>query len=271
MKQISHLLTLCCLCFISVPVLGQNSAMSFNIRYDNPDDGMNAWSNRKEEVVELIGKFHPDFIGIQEALPNQVNYISENLDGYEFIGHGRDGVNTDSEATPIFYNSEMFELVDQKIFWLSDTPDKISRGWDAALNRISVYGKFRNKKTEEVFHIINTHFDHQGETARLRSADLLTDFIRQQQLANEKIVLMGDLNATPDDPPIMALRKDLQDAGENENLKGTFTGFNTEVPATNRIDYIFVKNLEVKKYQCIDLKRKNGLYPSDHFPVYIEF
>ncbi|WP_224490919.1 endonuclease/exonuclease/phosphatase family protein [Robertkochia flava] len=276
MSLIRFLTSLFLVCFAIVPAIGQTTTMTFNIRYDNPDDGKNAWSNRKTEVVKLIATHAPDIIGLQEALPNQVSYIHEHLDGYSFIGHGRDGVNTNSEATPIFYNNHKFELLDQKLFWLSETPEEISKGWDAALNRIALYGKFRNMETGVLLHILNTHLDHRGETARRRSAELLLDFIRKKELEGQQIVLMGDFNAIPEASSLGTLKKLLFDAREvvqqpASGPEATFNGFDTDKDPDKRIDYIFVKNLSVKTYQCIDSKRKNGLYPSDHFPIIISF
>ena len=268
--------TLPCLIFVITMGSGQNTAMTFNIRYDNPADSANAWENRKAEVVALIKEYHPDFIGIQEALPNQVDYINTNLEDHGFIGYGRDGLNTNSEASPIFYDSQKFELLNHKQLWLSQTPNAISKGWDAALNRIMVYGGFRNKASGEIFHIINTHFDHQGVEARFNAAALILDFIQKENLIGEKVIVMGDFNATPDEETVQLLKKELMDARDVKDIEitgpaATFNGFNLDTPPSNRIDYIFVKDLQVKSYQCIDHKRTNGLYPSDHFPVWIAF
>lgn len=257
-------------------VFGQNSAMTFNIRYANPDDGKNAWGKRKAEVLDLIYKYHPDIIGIQEALPKQLRYLKRNLKDFAYIGHGRDGKNSGSEATPIFYHSEKFELLDHRILWLSETPDKISKGWDAALNRIMVYGKFKDRTSGEILHVINTHFDHQGATARLKSAEMILDFLSREQLTDQRILLMGDLNATPSEDPVQLLCKELQDAWDialtrSFGPEGTFNGFDMEKEDLERIDYIFTRNLKIKSYQCIDRKRKNGLYPSDHFPIQVSF
>ena len=268
--------TLPCLIFVITMGSGQNTAMTFNIRYDNPADSANAWNQRKPEVVELIRGYNPDFIGIQEALPKQVSYLSEHLEDHKFIGYGRDGLNTNSEASPIFYNSQKFELINHQQLWLSETPNEISRGWDAALNRILVYGAFRNKTSGTIFHVLNTHFDHQGVQARLHSAALIKDFILRENMRDQKIIVMGDMNAVAEDAPIQLLNEELTDSREVNDIEitgpeATFNNFDPDTPPKNRIDYIFIKNLEVKSYQCIDHKRTNGLYPSDHFPVFIAF
>jgi len=253
----------------------QTKIMSYNIRYDNPNDGLNRWDLRKDEIVQLLKYYHADFIGIQEALPQQVQFIADHLDQYKYIGHGRDGLGTNSESTPIFYNSSKYKLLKEELFWLSPTPKKVSKGWDAALNRIVVYAKFRSRKTKKIIHVFNTHFDHIGEQARLNSAALIVDFIRNKKLTNKKIVVMGDFNLLPKTPPIMLFEQELDNSYKTKNTiaygpKGTFNGFATDTEVTEQIDYIFTKNVPVKSYRCIDDRRANNRQLSDHFPLLIE-
>ena len=127
----------------------QTKIMSYNIRYDTQNDGENRWDLRKDELVKLLEYYNPDFIGMQEAMPHQFKFIAEHLDDYNYVGHGRDGLYTDSEATPIFYDFTKYQLLTKDLFWLSSTPKKISKGWDAALNRIVVYAKFKSRKTNQ--------------------------------------------------------------------------------------------------------------------------
>ena len=253
----------------------QTKIMTFNIRYNTPNDGDNWWELRKDEVVESLKYYHPDFIGIQEAMPTQLKFIANNLVDYDYIGHGRDGIDTDSEAVPIFYNKTKYELLKTTVFWLSETPEIASKGWDAALNRIVVHGVFKNKITDQTIDIINTHFDHRGENARLKSAELLIDYVRKNNLTNRKIVLMGDLNCLPNDSPNKILEKEFESSYVGKNYPvygpiGTFNGFDNMVEVTKRIDYILTKNITVKSYRCIDDRRKNNLFLSDHFPIMIE-
>lgn len=253
----------------------QIKIMSYNIRYDTPNDGENWWELRKDEVVELLKYYSPDFIGIQEAMPNQLKFLANTLDKYNYIGHGRDGLGTDSEGIPIFYNSAKYELLGKEIFWLSETPEKVSRGWDADLNRIVVHGKFKIKSTNQIVHIFNTHFDHIGKNARLKSAELIVDYISKNQLADKKIVLMGDLNCLPLESPIKLLEQEFKNSYKIKGSPvygpvGTFNGFNTTKAVTKKIDYIFTKNIDIKSYRCIDDRRKNNLNLSDHFPIIVE-
>lgn len=255
--------------------VGQTKIMSFNIRYDNPNDGSNRWELRKSEVVALLNYYKPDFFGLQEALPNQIDYIAANLEAYNSIGHGRDGLDTNSEGTPIFYDRENFDLLNSDVFWLSETPEKPSKGWDASLNRIAVYGVFKSKDSGDIIHIFNVHFDHLGRIAREKSAEQLIKYIKTNNLLNERIVLMGDLNCLPTESPVKILNQYLEDSFKANELGtygpfGTFNGFDTEKILTQRIDYIFVRNLDVYSYRAIDDKRKNNLYPSDHLPILIK-
>lgn len=271
------LIVLCtCISLVVSKSFAQTKIMSFNIRYDTPNDNENWWKLRKDEVVTMLKHYSPDFIGVQEAMPKQLNFIANNLNNYKYIGHGRDGAGSNSEGIPIFYNSTNYMLLEKKIFWLSETPKKVSRGWDAALNRIAVHGVFKSKITNQIINIINTHFDHMGENARLKSAELLINYIRKNNLTAKKIVLMGDLNCIPTEAPITFLNQEFKNS---YNIKGhsvygpvgTFNGFDSTKPVTKQIDYIFTKNIDIKKYRCIDDRRKNNLYLSDHFPILIAF
>ena len=261
--------------FFNLTFFGQTTLMSFNIRYDSPNDGEDSWEYRKPELCQLINSYHPDFIGIQESMPNQVEYINKQLKDYAFVGFGRDGENTNSESVPIFYNFKKHQLLNSKIFWLSPTPDKISKGWDAALNRITTYGIFLNNKTKDTIHVFNTHFDHLGKIARLNSAILILNKIKEYNLLNKSVILLGDFNSLPEDDAISILKTVLRDSYDvsEHNLVGplgTFNGFDCKMVPQNRIDYIFTQNMKVLRYQVIIDKRKNQRCISDHLPVLID-
>ena len=275
MKHHNFILILFCFSLVVSCSSPPTKMMTYNIRYDNPNDGDNWWDLRKDEVVELIKNYNPDFIGLQEALPNQTAFIAEKLDAYHYIGHGRDGVGTNSEGAPIFYNKARYDLIESETIWLSETPDTISRGWDAALNRIVTYGVFQDKTNNQSVHIFNAHFDHMGELARFKSAELLVNYMRTNNLSNKQVVLMGDFNALPTESPIQLLTKELEDSYNTKGVPvegptGTFNAFDTNATATKRIDYIFTKNVVVKSYRCIDDRRANDLHVSDHFALIIE-
>ena len=264
------------LLLINIQLQSQSiTVMTFNIRYDNANDNENWWDNRKDEVVNLIEYYHPDFLGIQEGLNHQVKFIRENTTNYRSIGVGRDDGKKKGEFSAIYYDATKFELIEQITFWLSEDPDTISIGWDAALERICTYGKFKDKSTSEILYIFNTHFDHKGEKSRIMSTKLILNKIEEYSSENSKVVVMGDLNSEPRDEPILNLKTKFDDAMAISAKKfygpiGTFNNFDTKLIPNKRIDYIFTQNLNVISYRHIDDRRKNNLWVSDHLPVLIE-
>jgi len=261
---------------ISNVVMSQHyKVMSYNIRYDNNWDKAHDWQNRKASVVQIFKQFKPNIFGIQEGLLNQVKYIDENLKNYKYIGVGRDNGKTKGEYSALFYNFKKFELIKNGTFWLSKTPNKPSKGWDAALNRICTYGFFKNLKTKEKFWVFNTHFDHKGELARLNSAKLLLSKIRDLRKNKYPVVLMGDFNDTSDKEPIKILSNGLIDAmsiSKNplNGPTGTFNNF-TDANPIKRIDYFFTDKIKVFSYMHINIKMNKTQFPSDHFPIFMRF
>lgn len=249
--------------------------MTFNIRYDNPNDGNNTWELRKKSVVNLIEKYSPEIFGIQEGLKNQVKYLKENLKLYNYIGIGREDGFEKGEYCAIFYDTTQYALLKSSTFWLSDSSEKVSVGWDAALERICTYGLFEQLKTGKKVWIFNTHFDHIGETARQMSARLILNKIETLNTENFPIVLMGDFNSTEENEPIKIISSVFNDA-KTESRKefngpiGTFNNFDRSYPANECIDFIFVSNLPVKSCSHLTEKRNNDLFISDHFPVFAE-
>ncbi len=249
--------------------------MSYNIRYDNPNDSLNNWNNRKLELVNLFKHYEPEIFGIQEGLEHQLTYLDEHLVNYSRIGVGRDDGKQKGEFSPIYYNKNIFSLIYGSTFWLSNQVDTVSVGWDASMERICTYGLFKNKITQQNILVFNTHYDHIGPTARKMSSKLILKKINKINKDNYPVILMGDLNAEPETNPILILKKELKDGAELSpdgiyGPIGTFTGFTKNELAKKRIDYIFVKNLKVSKYSHIDDKMKNNNYLSDHLPVLIE-
>lgn len=252
--------------------------MTYNIRYDNPNDGENIWDKRKETLVNQIRFHEPDVMGTQEGLEHQLHFINEHLKSYTYVGIARADVKEDGkgEYSAIFYNTEKYTALDNGTFWLSETPDIPSRGWDASLNRICTYILLKSKSSEDIFWVFNTHFDHQGKLARENSAKLILEKINSINQNNIPAFLMGDFNLKPEETPIQNITKqfyDVRDLSQEPPFGpvGTFNGFDINRPITNRIDYIFVseKNIKVKKYAVL-ANVKDLKYPSDHFPVIIQ-
>jgi endonuclease/exonuclease/phosphatase family metal-dependent hydrolase len=249
--------------------------MTYNIRLDVESDGENRWDKRKDLLAGQVRFYEPDFMGVQEALPQQMHYLDETLPAYDFIGVGRDDGKEKGEFSAIFYNKDKFKVLKQSTFWLSQTPEKPGLGWDAACNRVCTYGLFENLKTKKKMWVFNTHFDHIGTTARMESAKLILAKIKELNKENYPFVLTGDFNLTEDNESIQRITADLYDARKVAKLvygpDGTWNAFDFTKPATERIDYIFIpkKNVTVTKYAILS-DNKNNRYYSDHLAVYSE-
>ncbi|KAA9354576.1 endonuclease/exonuclease/phosphatase family protein [Larkinella humicola] len=247
---------------------------TYNIRYNTKNDGINAWPNRKEEVKALI-RFHEfDIFGTQEALRDQLDGIAE-LPEFAFFGAGRDDGQQAGEHSAIFYKKDRFEILKSGNFWLSETPDKPGKGWDATCcNRICSWAQFRDKTTKKKFYFFSVHFDHQGVKARQESGKLMVQKIKEIA-KDEPVVLVGDLNSTPETEQVKAIETILSDsykatAQPPYGPVGTFNSFKFDAPMKNRIDYIFVKKgIDVLKYGVLT-DAKDQRYPSDHQPVVIK-
>ncbi|SEK34777.1 Metal-dependent hydrolase, endonuclease/exonuclease/phosphatase family [Maribacter orientalis] len=248
------------------------SVMTYNIKWDNTNDTVNNWNDRKEAMVDLLKHYQPNIIGMQEVVNGQLNYLVTNLPNFSSIGVGREDGKEKGEYSPILYDTKLLKVVKSSTFWLSDTPDKISVGWDAALERICTYALFEDLKTKKQFWVFNTHFDHIGVMAREKSAELIVSKMKDINVDNLPVVLMGDLNLTPDETPILYLKDALTD-GQSITVKkfygptGTFNGFDQDRVLTNRIDYIFVDSFKVLEYMHIDDRMENNKHISDHLPV----
>jgi endonuclease/exonuclease/phosphatase family metal-dependent hydrolase len=260
------------LCF-TVSLFGQDlTVMSYNIRYNNLGDGHNCWDLRKDELAAQIKRYNPDIFGIQEGLHDQVLFLENYFLDFNYAGVGRDDGKTKGEYSAIFYNKNRFKQVLSKTFWLSPTPSKVSVGWDASMERICTYVILHDKKYGKNVVIFNTHFDHLGEIARLKSAELLIKFVGKIKNKNISVILMGDLNCEPESEPIKIISQKLSNAKtvsdkKNHGPNGTFNDFKQDYGQELQIDYIFVKNFKVDDYQHIGDFRINGLVYSDHFPV----
>lgn len=270
---------LCIVLFI-IPVTlfaQQMNIVSFNIRLNTPADGINAWPNRIEMATGLLRFHEADIFGLQEALYGQMMDIEKALPEYAWIGVGRDDGEKGGEFSPIFYRKSAYTLLDHGTFWLSETPDTPSKGWDAALNRIVTWGQFQSKESGKHFMMFNTHFDHRGVEARKKAANLIWSKIKEMTRGTDlPVIVTGDFNLTPETEPIVMLKKNLKDSREVSieppyGPVGTFQGFKLETDLrSNRIDYVFVHgNIDVLKYAALT-DFKDHRFPSDHLPVLVK-
>lgn len=263
------------LLFIFASFFAQNTidAMSFNIRLGSADDGENHWNIRKDKVKDLINYYEADFVGLQEAQKPQIDYLLENNSLYSFLGKPRDS-GENSEFSCIFFLKNKYKVLEQNTIWLSETPEKSTKSWDAAYPRIVTYALFENIKTKKKVWVFNTHFDHVGIVARQKSAEIILKKIKSlQSKKNFPVILTGDFNSVETDTWMKPLFENLQEARSNSVTKpyadkGTWNGFKFKEKPTEQIDFIFSskKNTIIKKYRTItdfyDFK-----YPSDHLPI----
>lgn len=271
------------LIIIAAPAFSQKSArinvMSFNIRYDNPADGDQNWHQRKENVVRMINFYDLDIIGMQEVLVSQLNYLKDNLQGYQAVGVGREDGKEKGEFSPVFYRKDRFKELKSGTFWLSETPEKVSKGWDAALERIASWVVLKDNITGKEFIFMNTHFDHRGKQARIESAALLK--AKATELAaGMQLILTGDFNLVPESEGIQTIVKpDGKNTLVNSSASATFTygpdwtstGFNDR-PFEQRkvIDYVFLKQIETVNRYAVIAEKLNDLQLSDHCPVFVQ-
>jgi endonuclease/exonuclease/phosphatase family metal-dependent hydrolase len=257
--------------------------MTFNIRFDDPDAGVNSWDNRKQMVGDVIAYHHPKIIGFQEALHHQVTDLDSLLPGYHWIGLARDDGRQKGEYSPVFYDTARFTLRESNTYWLGENPGNPGeKGWDAAFPRVVTWGYFYDKVSQKSFYLFNTHFAHQGTIARLESAKLMLE--KAEEMTGGKswipVIFTGDFNSLQKSGPYQLLTHwdnpvKLRDTRNDSTASTmgpdcTYIGFGQDFKEDMIIDYIFVNEaLNVHKHLIIT-DNKNGRYPSDHLPVVAE-
>ena len=258
-----------------LPVYAQDiRVMTYNIRLDVASDGINQWNNRRDFMAGQILFHEPGIMGIQEGLPHQVSWLDSVLSSYSYTGVGRDDGIYAGEYCAIFYRKDLFRLLSGSTFWLSETPEKPSLGWDAAIKRICTWAVLRHIESDNRILVMNTHFDHIGVNARNESAKLILQKIKELNPQNFPVIVMGDLNLEPESEAVQYISGYLNDSRRNSRLvfgpEGTFNGFNHDRPVTRRIDYIYTdkKKIRVGKYAVLS-DSDECRYPSDHLPVFV--
>ncbi|WP_304236774.1 endonuclease/exonuclease/phosphatase family protein [Jiulongibacter sediminis] len=268
-RFISFVLTL-----LSAPAFSQSefNAMTFNIRYNNPGDGINQWDNRKHLVAQTIQYYEADFVGLQEATKVQVEYLANQLSEFEWKGVGRDDGKEGGEYSPLFFRKDKFELLNWKTLWLSETPGEPSKSWDAALPRIATFAWLKSKEDGRKILVINTHYDHMGVKARENSSALLIREINQIK-EDLPVILMGDFNSTPEKKTIQTITEgglfNTQYISKQPHYGPfyTFNGFKEKEQPDTNIDHIFVTpNIQVLKHASLS-NTWEGRFASDHYAV----
>ncbi|MFI3314573.1 MAG: endonuclease/exonuclease/phosphatase family protein [Rikenellaceae bacterium] len=249
------------------------SVVSFNMRLATDADGDNAWEFRIMGVDQFLKDAAPDLLGVQEALPNQVKFLDDVMVNHTREGVGREDGEYEGEFSAIYYNTKRFVRLDGGTFWLSETPDKVSYGWDAACKRIVTWVKLHDKKSNVDLYYLNTHLDHVGVEARRNSSKMILDKIASFE-DDARVIVTGDFNATQNEEPITILLQSgqLLDSRSVASVvigeDNTFHNFGKS--NTGIIDYIFVTpNIGVATNEIIT-SRYGGKYLSDHNPVMAE-
>lgn len=246
---------------------------TYNIRYDSEGDTGNLWKDRAPVVANLI-RFHDfDIFGTQEGLKNQLDDIIKYLPHYTRYGVGRDDGKDQGEHSAIFFKTDLFELLKKGDFWLSQTPDKPSLGWDAkCCNRVCSWVYLRHKQSGKKFYFFNAHFDHEGVQARKESSKLVVQKIKEVT-ANEPVIFAGDLNGSQESEWYLTLGNSgvLSDTYKAVKFpyanNGSFNGFRGTRGRMEIIDHIFTsKQFAVTRWAVLT-DTYHGKYPSDHFPV----
>ena len=250
--------------------------ISYNIRNSGAaaDDGVNCWENRKPATLKLFRAEKPDMIGMQEVLPDQLEYMTRHMHsrGYRMVGVGRDDGAGKGENMCIYYNSRRFRLLDSNTHWLSATPDEVSLGWDGACRRTVTYVLLQEKRTGKQIAYLNTHLDHVGPVARRESVLLLCKLINDMVPAGVPVILGGDMNSTIDDDIFTPLstKSNLKAAREVSPVtdnRGTYNGWGR---ASSVIDHIFFRDVTPIAFRCLD-GDYGAPYISDHYPVSFTF
>ncbi len=294
------------LLLLLLSVLQMSSQMlvgSYNIRYKNGGDSIsgNVWAKRCQVICDQVNFMSPDIFGAQEVLCGQLNDMLSRLDGYDYIGVGRDDGKTAGEYAAIFYKTDRLRLLDHGDFWLSETPDRPGLGWDAACVRICSWGCFaaQTASNDEAFYFFNLHMDHVGVTARREGAKLIVRKIREIA-QGAPVIVTGDFNVDQNDEiySIFTTSGLLKDSYLATRLRfaenGTFNSFDSNLFTESRIDHVFVSpstvvdsygvltnsywlpNNESAKQvkghdapQEIDFSKYSRRLPSDHYPVFV--
>ena len=252
-----------------------HSVITYNIKYDDNSNGKNSWKVRKDAMIELIHKLSPDILGIQEGLIHQVEFLDSKMSDHKYVGVGRDDANRKGEYCAIFFNEKKYKLLKDSTFWLSENPDKVSVGWDAALERICTYALLENIKNANKIWVFNTHFDHIGNIAREKSARLLLEKIQMLNINKEPVLVIGDFNVEDNSKVIDILKQKLIDTMRDYEIEhkgpvGTFNNFLNNQEIIKRIDYVFSNGFQTISHQHIDKKLESGDHISDHLPVFVE-
>lgn len=245
--------------------------MSYNIRMGVAKDGTNSWEYRYPATALMLQDQMPDVFGVQEAFEFQIRFIEDNFADYDSVGVGRDNGKSEGEFMSIFWNKKTVKMVKWGTFWLSETPEKPSLGWDAACKRTATWALMKDKNTGKMFYFVNTHLDHRGSEARRQGLNLIVSRIDEINQKGYPMVLTGDFNMKPDDAALTGLEQRMQSARKIAPKTDNHATLNLwgKGKADMVIDYIYVSGFSAcPEYHTVNEKYGQWKYISDHYPVY---
>ena len=241
--------------------------MSYNIRLGSGKDGTNSWALRYTATEEMLKDQKPDVFGVQEALDYQVHYI-EDMCGYESVGVGREDGKKEGEHMSIFWNKKTVSMLKWGTFWLSETPQKPSKGWDAACFRTATWALMKDKKTGKKFYFVNTHLDHEGKEAQKNGLKLIVEKIAEMNPEGLPMVLTGDFNIEPSNPALADLDARMQSTRKIAEKTDDLTTYNGWGKSSMMIDYIYVSGFSsCTEYQTVTKRYADRKFVSDHYPI----
>ena len=244
------------------------SVMSFNIRMGEGKDGTNSWQYRCPATIYMLRDKQPDIFGLQEAYDYQVLFIKENLREYNNVGVGREDGKHKGEHMSIFYNKKKVSLLKWGTFWLSDTPGKPSKGWDAACIRTATWVLMKDKRSGRKFYYVNTHLDHVGKEAQKNGLALIVEKIKEMNPDNLPMVLTGDFNVVSSDPVLSDLNRIMKNARVSAERTDNLNSFNGWGKSSSIIDYIYYSGFaSCPKFETIQKKYGDFPFISDHYPI----
>ena len=245
--------------------------MSYNIRMGAAKDGTNSWEYRYPATALMLEDQKPDVFGVQEAFNYQIRFIEDNFMDYDCVGVGRDDGKQKGEFMSIFWNKKTVKMLKWGTFWLSETPEKPSMGWDAACKRTATWALMKDKKTGKQFYFVNTHLDHRGAEAQRKGLELIVERIAQINPKGYPMVLTGDFNVKPDNAALKDLDTKMQSARKIAPRTDNHPTFNNwgKIKPDMVIDYIYVSGFSAcPEYHTVTEKYGTWKYVSDHYPIY---
>ena len=246
--------------------------LTYNIRFAGFDDTQYSWNNRREGVINLIKGY--DFAGLQEVIPMQINDIKDTCkDEYGIIFRTRETDLEHGEGVPLLYNKKRWNLIDSGTFWLSGLPDEPgSNTWKSACNRVTTFGLFTRTDKNDTVLLVNTHFDHVSQVARMNSIKLVNNYL-SDYTKKYPMILFGDLNVLDDNEVYIYISREMKlndswikGGNKPDSTSFTYHGWRSET-GLGRIDYIFNSGYFEVISSKVHRDKFNELYPSDHFPV----